>query len=796
MSLTTRMLAPIALIMSIALAFVAGSAYDNAKKIVSSNIVTIEATVVEAVSREIEFMLESTRNYMRLSAQRQIVKQYAEWLLTQKKPDRSAPEQKIFLEQINQSVAIYNYVDSLIFLNKQGTVEASTENMGEGQNRSDREYYREAMLGKSSVQGPLITRTKGYYAFFLGEPVFVNGEVSGVLGGAINMDYIASHTIDPVTMHGKGIVYVVDPNGQIIIHPDRQKMIGNAMIEQAILEPISDGGAGSFENERDGMAYYSTFNTLPNGWTVIATVSRDFMMSDVQLMRDRTVAVALAAVCIALFFMFLVVCRVVAAMRKGVQFAESVAEGNLDQTFNIRRNDELGALASALNTMVGKLKNSFEIANRQTREAEEARARATRTYRELQALIDSVDGGVARFALDDSFRVIWANTGFYALSGRTREDYARDVGNRGINVVHPEDGLTMLKTFREHAQKNDSLKAEYRILRKDGGTSWIYLRAKRVGEWEGYPLFQGVFIDITQQKNIIRALEMEQQRYNVVTEITEEILFEQDIATDILTFSSNFEKLFNRPRSIEHYLRDKHFLEIVHPDDLHLLPSTKSTELSEDDFMRFDARLLTSENTYQWFTICFKVLRDNAGKPTNVIGRLSNINDKKLEEDRLRREAQTDMLTGLYNKMTFKQLAEDMLSEGTHALIIVDIDDFKNVNDTYGHLFGNEVILTVASVVRDGFRSSDITGRIGGDEFAVFARDALDENVIRNRCRQITARLADIDYPNGYRISVSMGISFYPRHGKDYPTLFSHADAALYHLKKHRGKGGYAVYGE
>ena len=100
--------------------------------------------------------------------------------------------------------------------------------------------------------------------------------------------------------------------------------------------------------------------------------------------------------------MFLVVCRVVAAMRKGVQFAESVAEGNLDQTFNIRRNDELGALASALNTMVGKLKNSFEIANRQTREAEEARARATSTYRELQALIDSVDGGVARFALDDA----------------------------------------------------------------------------------------------------------------------------------------------------------------------------------------------------------------------------------------------------------------------------------------------------------------------------------------------------------------------------------------------------------
>ena len=127
---------------------------------------------------------------------------------------------------------------------------------------------------------------------------------------------------------------------------------------------------------------------------------------------------------------------------------------------------------------------------------------------------------------------------------------------------------------------------------------------------------------------------------------------------------------------------------------------------------------------------------------------------------------------------------------------MIDIDNFKQVNDFYGHLSGDVMLTEAARMLQDMFRASDILGRIGGDEFAVFARDALDENVIRNRCRQITARLAEIDSPNGYRISVSMGISFYPRHGKDYPTLFSHADAALYHLKKHRGKGGYAVYGE
>ena len=120
MSLTTRMLAPIALIMSIALAFVAGSAYDNAKKIVSSNIVTIEATVVEAVSREIAFMLESTRNYMRSSATAADTSSNRPMVLTQKKTDRSAPEQKIFLEQINQSVAIYITWTPLFFSTNRG----------------------------------------------------------------------------------------------------------------------------------------------------------------------------------------------------------------------------------------------------------------------------------------------------------------------------------------------------------------------------------------------------------------------------------------------------------------------------------------------------------------------------------------------------------------------------------------------------------------------------------------------------------------------------------------------------
>ena len=114
----------------------------------------------------------------------------------------------------------------------------------------------------------------------------------------------------------------------------------------------------------------------------------------------------------------------------------------------------------------------------------------------------------------------------------------------------------------------------------------------------------------------------------------------------------------------------------------------------------------------------------------------------------------------MFNRNKFNQ----QLSDGDHrpldhlGIAYFDINGLKKTNDLYGHRVGDDLIRRAADIIMSCFEGKAY--RIGGDEFAVFARDALDENVIRNRCRQITARLAEIDSPNGYRISVSMGISF------------------------------------
>ena len=133
-------------------------------------------------------------------------------------------------------------------------------------------------------------------------------------------------------------------------------------------------------------------------------------------------------------------------------------------------------------------------------------------------------------------------------------------------------------------------------------------------------------------------------------------------------------------------------------------------------------RLLQPEAGYQWYSIRFRSIRDETGRAIKLIGQLTNIHHQKLEEDRLRHEASTDLLTQIYNKITTEHLVSLELQEGrNHALIVVDLDKFKYANDTFGHLFGDSVIKAVAATLRATFRATDIVGRTGGDEFNVFA---------------------------------------------------------------------------
>ena len=184
---------------------------------------------------------------------------------------------------------------------------------------------------------------------------------------------------------------------------------------------------------------------------------------------------------------------------------------------------------------------------------------------------------------------------------------------------------------------------------------------------------------------------------------------------------------------------------------------------------------------------------------------ISNSVDKEMTV--LDRRAQLDQLTGIYNKRTFETIADAALkragSDDWFAVILFDIDNFKSVNDTHGHAFGDRVLAKIGDIMRKTFRADDYLGRLGGDEFCVFmpikTRMSDDEcfRLIREKSAELCCSVAAHDFggdPN-YRASISAGVAICPRHGNTFELLYKTADSALY-VSKRRGKNMFTVYGE
>lgn len=163
-------------------------------------------------------------------------------------------------------------------------------------------------------------------------------------------------------------------------------------------------------------------------------------------------------------------------------------------------------------------------------------------------------------------------------------------------------------------------------------------------------------------------------------------------------------------------------------------------------------------------------------------------------------QAERDSLTNIYNAQNARKKVEEYLANVSEkndcALLIIDLDDFKSVNDQYGHMFGDEVLVKVAETIKNLFRSLDIVGRIGGEEFMVLMKDIPGREIVKKRCSQLNTAFHEIfrEELKGRELSCSIGVALSPENGTVYSDLFRHADSALYRAKD-KGKDGYVFYG-
>lgn len=174
-------------------------------------------------------------------------------------------------------------------------------------------------------------------------------------------------------------------------------------------------------------------------------------------------------------------------------------------------------------------------------------------------------------------------------------------------------------------------------------------------------------------------------------------------------------------------------------------------------------------------------------------------NENQKEKRALMEYAHTDVLTGVLNKDTTEeetdQWLEDKRSSGSQVLMMLDIDNFKTINDVYGHAAGDEALRQVGALLRQVFREDDIIGRVGGDEFVVLMKNITEEETALNRAEDLCRRFREITLKElkGRPLSCSIGMACAPEYGTTYQQLYVCADCALYQSKK-KGRNGYTMY--
>lgn len=418
------------------------------------------------------------------------------------------------------------------------------------------------------------------------------------------------------------------------------------------------------------------------------------------------------------------------------------------------------------------------------------------TMHEMQVVIDNMPNGVILFAGSGEQSLLYANDIFYRISGYDKSDLlGKTCADILESLIPSEDMEQVLHSLSE--RNGSDVWLELRIQKKDGSFAWVRFS---VGS-----LTKGAvcctFTDITREKTLQQELQMQQERYRIITEQLNDIFFEYNFINDTLTASSQWEELFGYRLNGKHAMASILSDDYIYDDDKEVITRVIDRANRGLPTSELEVRIRRAGGGYIWTSVSTTIICDEIGNPVKVIGKISDIDERKREREKLISNAQRDPLTGLYNKVAVESYIRTCLRASDdsmrHALMIIDVDNFKGVNDSLGHLFGDTVLREISSKLRTLFRSTDILGRFGGDEFIVFLKNVGGNQQISQKAEAICDifRETYTGENKDYKISGSVGVSVFPEQGSNFYELFKHADTALYEAKN-RGKDGFVICGE
>ncbi len=490
---------------------------------------------------------------------------------------------------------------------------------------------------------------------------------------------------------------------------------------------------------------------------------------------NREILFFSAVVLLALLLCFLLVFRVSRPLARIHGIVRDLEAGKTDAPFpTLKYGDEFGALSETLERFRRTLKNQDAL-NTTLREREQW----------IRLITDSVPARIAY--IDSDVRYQYINKTYADAYGITQDAPV------GVPLREYMGAAVMAKIDRyiRRALAGEVVRfTEIFPTKPEPSFSEVAYVPRRDESGQVVGFFT-LTIDVTDRERAIAALKASEERLSLAIEATSDGLFDWDLRDDAIFYSPRwFSMLGYVPGTMPYDLST--WESLVHPDDLPAALEKQRRSVADIEPYVAEFRMRTFDGEWKWILSRARIVaRDENGKPTRVVGTHVDITDRKNLERRLSELATRDELTGLSNRRHFleagaREVERSRRNGSPLTFLMLDLDNFKDVNDRYGHPTGDAALRRFADTCAKTLRAADLFGRLGGEEFAILLPDTTEDGaeILAERLCRDVEKTAFPSEEGAFPMTVSIGIASMAAPLDSLNDLMHRADRALYESKR------------
>jgi len=394
---------------------------------------------------------------------------------------------------------------------------------------------------------------------------------------------------------------------------------------------------------------------------------------------------------------------------------------------------------------------------------------------------------------DGKFRFV--NPKFQEYVGYSESEL---IGMNSIDIVHPDDRETVRENAHKMLKMPQSVPYEFRTITKSGQIKWTMEIVIPIF-FEGQREILGNYVDIDYRKKTEESLKASEERYRAILENIEDGYYELDLKGNLTFFNESCRKIFGYTSEELIGMNNRQFVDEDTSGKLVKLAGQVYRTGKPEKCSNFE--IICKEGFKRHIEISLSLMMDLSRNPTGFLGIVRDVDDRKKAETTILHMAYHDALTGLPNRLLFNDRLNVAMSAAQRnnkkfAVMMLDLDGFKLINDSLGHDIGDLLLQSVGNRLRGCLRKSDTVARMGGDEFMLLLPEINRKKDAELIARKIVNSFQRVFILNNQELNItaSIGIAIYPDGGVDFDSLKKNADIAMYKVKE-KGRNNFKSYG-